>query len=863
MSTNLTGLTIMNKTKLREIEIKLNPKTNGFELFKENFGVPTNGSTFGDSGLEAETNILPPKGEDDIDEEIKFPMRSFPKDHDTVNGLGGIVDNIAPPTEHEFDEGLNLVKKIPLQKGDKVIVKDIPRGVAMNWLNDETGELVTDRRYNEDWKIDVGEVVFDKFEIGTYAVPFKALQRYNPQSEISEGLNLVKRFKEGDEVMIYGFEPGNQLEFLNGVKGNIMYKTKTEYLDPDVYRIHLPNSETWYIRPEHLKKISNEVTEGLNLVKKLKFKVGDEVIVDAPKNAAFQDVHNKTGIIVNVHGIYNYTVDINDQNWWVPVRYLKKITSPESEIQEVSPYEESDWLISESHKKETEQISEWLKTTPEPYDHFHWDGADLLILKEGKVIETVNRSMLAQNQIISEIRQLNENHKDEYGCLMVDLDIPIWDEIMGLIDPEDLYTDEEGFGLEKKPHSTILFGLYDDEINLDDIKKELTGIDEVPVKIQKISHFDMDDPEKPYDVVKFDLESEMLHSLNSKMQKFPNTNEFPKYSPHMTIGYVRKGMGKKYDGELSSQPTVLGKHISYSHPSGKKDQWELPIKSDVINSDEDLMEGLNLVKRAKPKTPEVKKGDVVRFYINGHDYFDTGIVDVFNDNAFFARDADERIHQRALKYHNSDQLLRAWWFDGEQPDKSILQEGLNLMKKAKNAKPITRVFEIEDIDGSNLISFHRNELVNWDTIKDIEEWDGDWKNLKVVYEDFNGQEQHGVLGSFHDTYFRIGRQYAYMFDDTSLTIQPVNAYQIENVINNTTDQTIEATAAGFIGTVTNWINDVESELEFTLLDLIDDNHTVLNFYDINTPQVIILINGVFYNIDDEGISPTSVKPGNA
>jgi len=403
----------MDKSKLQEIELKLNPKTNGFLLFKENVGAVGWGMRTADQGLEAETNILPPK-------------------------------------ENEFQEGLNMPKKRPFKTGDSVQVYEIPEGSAMDWLNGTIGQVLGPT-----------------------------------EPSLSNDERVEAFFKKTPETVIA------------------------------------------------------------------------------------------------------------DVTYAIPIKYLRHVDN-QTEIHEVSPYEEADWLQSEIHKQEKKQIKEWLNTTPEPFDDFHWDGKDLIIMKEGKIVETIERTTLAENKIIPEKRELQESHKYDYGCLMTYIDVPMWNDILSMIEPDDLYTEEDDFGLERKPHATILFGLHHNEINLEGLKKEFMDIDEIPIQVNGISHFDNEN--EPYDVVKFDLESDTLNQLNRKLQKYPHTNEFD-YHPHMTIAYVKKGIGSKYDGEFPSLPTVLGKHIVYSHPSGQKDRWELPIQSDVMNSVDDLLEGLNLPKK--------------------------------------------------------------------------------------------------------------------------------------------------------------------------------------------------------------------------------------------------------------------------
>ena len=280
-------------------------------------------------------------------------------------------------------------------------------------------------------------------------------------------------------------------------------------------------------------------------------------------------------------------------------KVIKK-NDTEGEINEVSPYEESDWLQTTRYLEEKKQIEQYVSTIKEQHDDFHWDGADLIIMNEGKIIQTLERSTLTEQNI------LTENHKNKYACLMTGFDIPLWQDIMNLIDPEDLYTEEEGYGMETDPHTTILFGLHNNEVETEKLKQELLNINEIPGNITGMSSFNGEETNRPYDVVKLDVESELLHGLNQKIKQYPHTNEFPEYHPHITIAYVKKGMGQKYHGELPSVPTVLGKKIIYSYPSGKKDIWELPITSDVMNSEDYLKEGLvNVTKKQKPRYPLV------------------------------------------------------------------------------------------------------------------------------------------------------------------------------------------------------------------------------------------------------------------
>jgi 2'-5' RNA ligase len=159
-----------------------------------------------------------------------------------------------------------------------------------------------------------------------------------------------------------------------------------------------------------------------------------------------------------------------------------------------------------------------------------------------------------------------KNHKYEFGCLMLYMDIPKWGYLADeFIKPEDLYTEEEGFGIEDKPHTTILFGFHDDETVIPKLKKLLDGQGEIDVIVDGISLFESE----KYDVVKFDVHSDELTRLNQLMKdNFEYTNNFPNYHPHMTIAYVKSGEGKKYCGKLTKKIVYHSSNIVYSQKTG-------------------------------------------------------------------------------------------------------------------------------------------------------------------------------------------------------------------------------------------------------------------------------------------------------
>lgn len=134
----------------------------------------------------------------------------------------------------------------------------------------------------------------------------------------------------------------------------------------------------------------------------------------------------------------------------------------------------------------------------------------------------------------------------KYGCLMIYLDIPNWNEIISFINPEDIYRPEyPSKGLETDPHITVLYGLHD-TVSDSDIQEVVNQIDsnKLNLEINGIGVFE----NKEFDVLKFNVESNYLHQINSMFRKLPHTSDYPDYKPHVTIAYVKKGNGSKYCG---------------------------------------------------------------------------------------------------------------------------------------------------------------------------------------------------------------------------------------------------------------------------------------------------------------------------
>ena len=168
-------------------------------------------------------------------------------------------------------------------------------------------------------------------------------------------------------------------------------------------------------------------------------------------------------------------------------------------------------------------------------------------------------------QFLAEQKQ----HVYEYGCAMLYFDFPEIEYIHEKIDPNDVYEDpnDDTYGLEKEPHTTLLFGIHSNEV--DDAKV---------MEICKSRHFGEMTLHNPsifenekYDVLKFDVKNESLNGINKELKKLPFTNEYKDYHPHATIAYMKKGSAKKYADRLKGAAfKVKPSSIVYSKPDGTK-----------------------------------------------------------------------------------------------------------------------------------------------------------------------------------------------------------------------------------------------------------------------------------------------------
>lgn len=174
---------------------------------------------------------------------------------------------------------------------------------------------------------------------------------------------------------------------------------------------------------------------------------------------------------------------------------------------------------------------------------------------------------------IKKFNEMKSGDMYDYGCVMVYLDIPNWNNIVSKINPEELYLPEDPtHGIESNPHTTILYGLHP-EVTDEDVTKAVKSqnLSNIILDIDGIDTFQ----NKDYDVVKMNVKSDALNSLNKEISKLPHTTDYPDYRPHLTIAYVKPGHGKKYHQPDYKHSFNKIKKIVYSKTNG--DKVEIPL----------------------------------------------------------------------------------------------------------------------------------------------------------------------------------------------------------------------------------------------------------------------------------------------
>jgi GGDEF domain-containing protein/2'-5' RNA ligase len=129
-------------------------------------------------------------------------------------------------------------------------------------------------------------------------------------------------------------------------------------------------------------------------------------------------------------------------------------------------------------------------------------------------------------------------------------------------------------GRETEPHITVKYGIHGNDVGT--IRRAIENHPPITVKLGATSIFP-DSQSGSGDVVKIDVDSPDLHRLNKIIKDaVPTTDTHPTYQPHVTIAYVKPGLGAKYSGNKSLAGTkVQIDKIVFSGKDGKDTEIQL------------------------------------------------------------------------------------------------------------------------------------------------------------------------------------------------------------------------------------------------------------------------------------------------
>jgi len=130
-----------------------------------------------------------------------------------------------------------------------------------------------------------------------------------------------------------------------------------------------------------------------------------------------------------------------------------------------------------------------------------------------------------------------------YSCALLPLNdnvgaiLKYWTRKM--IPEESLYINaDEGIdGYEFVPHVTVKYGLHD--TTPDTLSDICDGCGLITIEFGKVDKFDTN---PNFDVIKVNVESDQLRTLNDKISEgMSNDKKWDSYNPHATLAYVKKG----------------------------------------------------------------------------------------------------------------------------------------------------------------------------------------------------------------------------------------------------------------------------------------------------------------------------------
>jgi hypothetical protein len=156
-------------------------------------------------------------------------------------------------------------------------------------------------------------------------------------------------------------------------------------------------------------------------------------------------------------------------------------------------------------------------------------------------------------------------------------------------------------GVEKDIHATVKYGLHTDDP--ESVRHVIAAQSPITYRVGPTSLFPATES-APYDVLKMDVESDDLHNANRRLSdSLAHTTTHPTYRPHVTVAYLKPGMGAKYVGKklVHADPRTASS-ILFSSRDGTRTSIPLALKASIAD---DLFD--DVVDTHHRLTPEDRK----------------------------------------------------------------------------------------------------------------------------------------------------------------------------------------------------------------------------------------------------------------
>jgi 2'-5' RNA ligase len=127
-------------------------------------------------------------------------------------------------------------------------------------------------------------------------------------------------------------------------------------------------------------------------------------------------------------------------------------------------------------------------------------------------------------------------------------------------------------GRETDPHITVRYG-FPAEVTAANVKDAVAGIPWAYLQFRETRFFE---GSPDYDVLYVAVASDELERMNEALAKLPHEDTHSTYTPHMTVAYLKKGMGAKYSGDrLAYGKATFADHLTFSDLRGNKTKIKL------------------------------------------------------------------------------------------------------------------------------------------------------------------------------------------------------------------------------------------------------------------------------------------------